>query len=77
MTDALIRHDDVVVDERLPDLPTAIATLAKHLEQASSGMDVIKIELDANQNSARLIYSAYRHKPAPPSGNGGRNHHEV
>jgi hypothetical protein len=72
-----IREDDVVVDERLPDLPTAITTLARDLEQASSGMDVIKIELEANQTSARLVFCAYRHKPTPPFGNDGRNHHEV
>ena len=53
MTEVATREDDVVVDERLPDLPTAITTLARHLEQASSGMDVIKIELEANQTSAR------------------------
>jgi hypothetical protein len=74
MTDVAIRDDDVAVAERLPDLPAALATLAKHLEQASSGMDVIKIELDANQTSARLVFCAYRHKS--PSGN-GRNHREV
>jgi len=77
MTGVAIREDDVVVNERLPDLPTAIATLARHLEQASSGMDVIKIELEANQASARLVFCAYRHKPTPPFGNGDRNHHEV
>ena len=71
MTDVSIRDDDVAVDQRLPDLPTAVATLARHLEQASSGMDVIKVELEANQTSARLVFYAYRHKPAPPSGNGG------
>jgi hypothetical protein len=64
-------------DEQLPDLPTALATLAKHLEQASSGMDVVKIELDANQTSARVVFYAYRHTPTRPSGNGGRNHREV
>jgi len=68
---------DVVVDELLPDLPTAITTLARHLEQASSGMNVIKAELEANQTSARLVFCAYRLKPTPPFGNGGRNDHEV
>ena len=77
MTDVSIRDDVVALDERLPDLPTAVATLARHLEQASSGMDVIKIELEANETSARLVFCAYRHKPTPPFGNGGRNHHEV
>jgi hypothetical protein len=76
MTDVALQDDDIVVDERLPDLPTAITTLARHLEQASSGMDVIKVELETNQTSARLVFCAYRHKPAPPSGN-GRNHREV
>jgi hypothetical protein len=72
MTDVSIRDDDVAVDERLPDhLPTAVATLARHLAQISSGMDVIRVELEANQTSARLVFCAYRHKPAPPSGNGG------
>jgi hypothetical protein len=71
MTDVSIRDDSVAVDERLPDLPSTVATLARHLEQASSGMDVIKVELEANQTSARLVLYAYRHKPSPPSNNGG------
>jgi hypothetical protein len=71
MTDVSLRDDSVAVDERLPDLPTAVATLALHLEQTSSGMDVIKVELETCQTSARLVFCAYRHKPAPPSGNGG------
>jgi hypothetical protein len=75
MTDVAIQADDVAVDEQMPNLRTAVAILAKHLEHASS-MDVIKIELETNQTSSRLVFCAYRHKPTP-SGNGNRNRHEV
>ena len=68
---------DRVSRQQVARLVAAITTLARHLEQASSGMDVIKIELEANQTSARLVFCAYRHKPTPPFGNDGRNHHEV
>ena len=66
MTDVAIQDDDVVVDERLPDLPTAITTLARHLESAIGGMspDVISVELNCDRGSARLKFYAYRHGPA-------------
>lgn len=67
MTDVLIRDKDVVADEQLSDLPTAVASLARHLESAIGSMaapDGIWIELDCDQSSARLRFHAYKHRPA-------------
>jgi hypothetical protein len=65
MTDIAI-GEDVAVDEWLPDLPTAVATLARHLESAIGGMspDVISFELNCDRASARLKFHAYKHRPA-------------
>jgi len=67
MTDLAIRDKDIVVDERLSDLPTAVASLARQLESAVGSMapDGVYIELDCDQSSARLKFHAYKHrKPA-------------
>ena len=64
MTDVAI-PDDVVVCEQTT-LPTAITTLARHLDNAVSGMspDVISVELTCDRGSARLKFHCYKHKPA-------------
>jgi hypothetical protein len=65
MSGVSIQDDDVAVDEQLPDLPTAGATLARHLESAVGGMspDVISVELNCDRGSARLKFHAYKHRP--------------
>ena len=59
-----VQHDNVAVDEHLHDLPTAVSTLARHLEMAVGGMspDVISVELNCDRTSAHLKFYAYRHK---------------
>jgi hypothetical protein len=66
MTGVLIRDNEIVADEQLSDLPTAIATLARHLESAIGGMspDGVWVELDCDRTSAHLRFHAYKHKPA-------------
>jgi hypothetical protein len=66
VTDISLRDDEVMVDERLLDLPTAITTLTRHLETAIGGMspDLISIELNCDRGSARLKFYAHRHTPA-------------
>lgn len=66
MTDVSLRDNEIVADEQLSDLPTAVATLARHLESAIGGMspDVISIELKCDGGSAHLKFHAYRRGPA-------------
>jgi hypothetical protein len=64
----------LLCDVRLRQTHANVATSVDEpvaVEQVYGGMDVIKVELEANQTSARLVFYAYRHKPTPPFGNGG------
>ena len=78
MTRPAITHSDgarsgdgLVVDseEHLPDLSTAMSTLARHLETAVGGMspDDLVVELDCERDgtksSAHLRFRAYKHRP--------------
>ena len=63
MTDVSLRDNEIVADEQLSDLPTAVATLARHLESAIGG-HVSRCDFDRTQMRRRIRASQVSCLPA-------------
>jgi hypothetical protein len=68
-TPAIKEENEVVAAEEQLPLPSALATVAQHLQTAVGGnADVVSLELSVERGTAKLKFYAYRHAKPTASG---------